>query len=169
MQLDEEGRPINPHIPQVRAPLLRCCAIVCLNTGLVCCRWDFFGRAVLNKDPTFALAAPLPSLQFMAAAPWYLQQEGPGLKHQKNWKGAQAGAGRRARLEAGARQPPLQQGKCCAITPGPAQLNQQTGHSFVPLLISLPPAEEVSDTKKWYDRGAKVFQANKWRKGACEK
>lgn len=53
--------------------------------------------------------------QFMAAAPWYLNNEGPSLKHQKNWKGAS------------------------------------------------------SDTKVWYDRGAKVFQANKYRKGACEK
>jgi pre-mRNA-processing factor SLU7 len=24
-------------------------------------------------------------------------------------------------------------------------------------------------TKSWYDRGAKLFQANKYRKGACEK
>lgn len=29
--------------------------------------------------------------------------------------------------------------------------------------------DEVKDAKAWYDRGAKVFQANKWRKGACEK
>lgn len=27
----------------------------------------------------------------------------------------------------------------------------------------------VQDDKAWYDRGAKVFQANKFRKGACEK
>lgn len=53
--------------------------------------------------------------QFMASAPWYLNQDKPGLKHQKNWK------------------------------------------------------DEVKDAKAWYDRGAKVFQANKWRKGACEK
>jgi pre-mRNA-processing factor SLU7 len=39
-ELDEEGKPINPHIPQ-----------------------------------------------FMAAAPWYLNNSGPSLKHQKNWKG----------------------------------------------------------------------------------
>jgi len=25
------------------------------------------------------------------------------------------------------------------------------------------------DDMRWYDRGAKVFQATKWRKGACEK
>ncbi|KAG5098227.1 hypothetical protein JHK82_048081 [Glycine max] len=24
-------------------------------------------------------------------------------------------------------------------------------------------------TKSWYDRGAKIFQADKYRKGACEK
>lgn len=29
--------------------------------------------------------------------------------------------------------------------------------------------EEVKDARQWYDRGAKVFQANKWRKGSCEK
>ncbi|GAB4821179.1 hypothetical protein N2152v2_008225 [Parachlorella kessleri] len=50
----------------------------------------------------------------LASAPWYLNQDKPGLKHQKNWK------------------------------------------------------DEVKDAKTWYDRGAKVFQANKWRKGACE-
>jgi pre-mRNA-processing factor SLU7 len=66
--VDEEGKAINPHIPQ-----------------------------------------------FMAAAPWYLNNQGPSLKHQKNWKGAS------------------------------------------------------SDAKVWYDRGSKVFQATKYRKGACEK
>lgn len=29
--------------------------------------------------------------------------------------------------------------------------------------------EKQQDSKKWYDRGAKTFQATKWRKGACEK
>lgn len=29
--------------------------------------------------------------------------------------------------------------------------------------------EQLEDSNKWYDRGAKVFQANKYRKGACEK
>ena len=52
--------------------------------------------------------------QFMASAPWYLSNDGPSLKHQKNWKGG------------------------------------------------------VEDTKVWYDRGAKVHQATKYRKGACE-
>ncbi|KFM27565.1 Pre-mRNA-splicing factor SLU7 [Auxenochlorella protothecoides] len=50
----------------------------------------------------------------MASAPWYLNNDRPSLKHQKNWK------------------------------------------------------EGVTDTKVWYDRGAKVFQATKYRKGACE-
>lgn len=68
MQLDEDGKPINPHIPQ-----------------------------------------------FMASAPWYLNEDKPTLKHQKNWKG-----------------------------------------------------EEKKETT-WYDRGAKVFQATKYRKGACTK
>lgn len=53
--------------------------------------------------------------QFMAAAPWYLQHEHPGLKHQKDWR------------------------------------------------------QQQEDARKWYDRGAKTFQATKWRKGACEK
>ena len=53
--------------------------------------------------------------QFMAAAPWYLNNDHPSLKHQKNWKG-----------------------------------------------------DAPSDESKWYDRGAKVFQATKYRKGACE-
>jgi len=68
VQLDEEGKPINPHIPQ-----------------------------------------------FMASAPWYLNAEKPSLKHQKNWKG------------------------------------------------------DSIDDDAWYDRGAKVFQATKYRKGACAK
>ena len=29
--------------------------------------------------------------------------------------------------------------------------------------------DQVTDELKWYDRGAKVFQATKYRKGACEK
>lgn len=29
--------------------------------------------------------------------------------------------------------------------------------------------EKQGDSKTWYDRGAKTFQATKWRKGACEK
>lgn len=66
--MDEEGKPINPHIPQ-----------------------------------------------FMASAPWYLNAEQPSLKHQKNWKG------------------------------------------------------DSVDDNAWYDRGAKVFQATKYRKGACAK
>ena len=41
-ELDEDGKEINPHIPQ-----------------------------------------------YMAQAPWYLNQDGPGLKHTKNWKGKQ--------------------------------------------------------------------------------
>ena len=50
----------------------------------------------------------------MASAPWYLNQDQPTLKHQKNWKGQ----------------------------------GQQKESS-------------------WYDRGAKVFQATSYRKGAC--
>ena len=53
--------------------------------------------------------------QFMASAPWYLNNEHPSLKHQRNWKGGPQG-----------------------------------------------------DDKGWYDRGVKVFQATKYRKGACE-
>ena len=52
--------------------------------------------------------------QFMAAAPWYLNDDRPSLKHQRNWKGSSI------------------------------------------------------DDNAWYDRGAKVFQATKYRKGACE-
>eukprot|EP00976_Prorocentrum_cordatum_P111184 1195325-Prorocentrum_minimum.AAC.4 len=51
--------------------------------------------------------------QYMASAPWYLNNNHPGLKHQRNWNAKEAG------------------------------------------------------TKAWYDRGAKVFQADKFRKGAC--
>jgi pre-mRNA-processing factor SLU7 len=29
--------------------------------------------------------------------------------------------------------------------------------------------DQATDELRWYDRGAKVFQANKYRKGACEK
>lgn len=29
--------------------------------------------------------------------------------------------------------------------------------------------EKKGDGKQWYDRGTKVFQATKYRKGACEK
>ncbi len=49
----------------------------------------------------------------MASAPWYLNQDQPTLKHQKNWKG------------------------------------------------------QSKTESAWYDRGAKVFQATKYRKGAC--
>ena len=51
----------------------------------------------------------------MSSAPWYLNDNRPSLKHQKNWKAGDKGAGRH------------------------------------------------------YDRGVKVFQANKFRKGAGEK
>jgi pre-mRNA-processing factor SLU7 len=66
-EVDEEGKEINPHIPQ-----------------------------------------------YMTSAPWYLNNDRPTLKHQRNWK------------------------------------------------------EQMEDNK-WYDRGQKVFQATKYRKGACEK
>ncbi|KAF8067118.1 SLU7 [Scenedesmus sp. PABB004] len=65
--LDEEGKEINPHIPQ-----------------------------------------------YMTTAPWYLNNDQPTLKHQRNWK------------------------------------------------------QQLEDSRQWYDRGAKVFQATKYRKGACE-
>ncbi|KAK9822076.1 hypothetical protein WJX74_005415 [Apatococcus lobatus] len=65
--VDEEGKEINPHIPQ-----------------------------------------------YMSSAPWYLNDNRPSLKHQKNWREGEADAG------------------------------------------------------KQYDRGVKVFQAKKFRKGACE-
>lgn len=29
--------------------------------------------------------------------------------------------------------------------------------------------EKGDDKKAWYDRGVKVFQATKWRKGSCDK
>ena len=67
--MDEEGKEINPHIPQ-----------------------------------------------YMSSAPWYLNNNQPSLKHQKDWR-------TRAKDEVG----------------------------------------------KGYDRGVKVFQAKKFRKGACEK
>mmetsp|Transcript_727 Transcript_727/g.1291 ORF Transcript_727/g.1291 Transcript_727/m.1291 type:complete len:554 (-) Transcript_727:263-1924(-) len=51
--------------------------------------------------------------QYMASAPWYLNNNHPSLKHQRNWNAKEAG------------------------------------------------------TKQWYERGAKVFQADKYRKGAC--
>ncbi|GMH33989.1 hypothetical protein BSKO_01823 [Bryopsis sp. KO-2023] len=51
--------------------------------------------------------------QYMSNAPWYLNNDKPSLKHQKNWKG------------------------------------------------------KLQDSRQWYDRGTKTFQANKWRKGAC--
>lgn len=65
--MDEDGKEINPHIPQ-----------------------------------------------FMASAPWYLNQDHPSLKHQKAWD------------------------------------------------------PEKKDSGQWYERGAKTFQAAKYRKGACE-
>lgn len=67
-ELDEDGKEINPHIPQ-----------------------------------------------YMTNVPWYLNSDRPTLKHQRNWK------------------------------------------------------EKGEDGMRWYDRGVKVFQATKWRKGACEK
>ncbi len=65
--LDEDGREINPHIPE-----------------------------------------------YMTTAPWYLNKDQPTLVHQRDWR-------------------------------------------------------KQEEDKAWYDRGVKVFQATKWRKGACEK
>ena len=67
--LDEEGKEINPHIPQ-----------------------------------------------YMASAPWYLNSDHPSLKHQKDWR-----------------------------------------------------QHADDDMNMAYDRGKKVFQATKYRKGACQK
>ena len=67
--LDEEGKEINPHIPQ-----------------------------------------------YMASAPWYLNSDHPSLKHQKDWR-----------------------------------------------------QHADDDMSMGYDRGKKVFQAAKYRKGACQK
>lgn len=67
-ELDEEGKEINPHIPQ-----------------------------------------------YMTSAPWYLNTDRPTLKHQRDWR------------------------------------------------------LRDNDENQWYDRGAKTFQATKYRKGACEK
>ncbi|EIE20936.1 hypothetical protein COCSUDRAFT_30554 [Coccomyxa subellipsoidea C-169] len=66
--VDEEGKEINPHIPQ-----------------------------------------------YMSSAPWYLNNDQPSLKHQKDWR-----------------------------------------------------THAKDEVGKFYDRGAKVFQAKKFRKGACE-
>ena len=63
------------------------------------------------------------------------------------------------------------------LLPSPTARPQPTPQAFgqcvtpTRLLTYLSPAlaDEIEDTRKWYDRGAKVFQANKWRKGACEK
>lgn len=66
--VDEEGKEINPHIPQ-----------------------------------------------YMSSAPWYLNNNQPSLKHQKDWR------------------------------------------------------QHAKDDRQYYDRGAKVFQATKFRKGSCEK
>jgi pre-mRNA-processing factor SLU7 len=54
--------------------------------------------------------------QYMSSAPWYLNQQHPSLKHQKDYR-----------------------------------------------------EQKKDDFSKWYDRGAKSYQANKFRKGACEK
>jgi pre-mRNA-processing factor SLU7 len=67
--VDEEGKEINPHIPQ-----------------------------------------------YMSSAPWYLNNDQPSLKHQKDWR-----------------------------------------------------HHEKDELGKFYDRGVKVFQAKKFRPGACEK
>mmetsp|Transcript_8584 Transcript_8584/g.24666 ORF Transcript_8584/g.24666 Transcript_8584/m.24666 type:complete len:547 (-) Transcript_8584:75-1715(-) len=53
--------------------------------------------------------------QYMSSAPWYLNQQHPSLKHQKDYRD-----------------------------------------------------KAKDDMAKWYDRGAKTFQAKKYRKGACE-
>ncbi len=52
----------------------------------------------------------------MSSAPWYLNNNQPSLKHQKDWR-----------------------------------------------------THAKDEVGKFYDRGVKVFQAKKYRKGACEK
>lgn len=54
-----------------------------------------------------------------------------------------------------------------------SQLGQKGLNNFFPHSQSLKHQRKwKSDpnyTKSWYDRGAKIFQADKYRKGACEK
>lgn len=92
--------------------------------------------------------------QYMAAAPWYLNNTGPA----------------RARADPGRGPSPPPSSSSC---PSPPDTPPPPPAPSVPVSQSLKHQKnwkgDGSVPAQWYDRGAKTFQATKFRKGACDK
>lgn len=115
------------------------CSFVASQAGLAPAAVDEDGKEINPHIP-----------QFMAAAPWYLQANGPV----------------RGRDAASVSSP----------DPSPCELSGSLARNPRLPFCHLQSLKHQKNWKagdaasgNWYDRGAKGFQATKFRKGACEK